>query len=264
MVRYPDLLSMEMRIDGIGAAFVSTRWKHWFAQTVGLLAIVSTVAAFAQSRLESSTAVGTLKSGEYLSEKYVDRLKETHSPFRAYMTGPPQLVILEQQRDETHLMPIFNFHEGGPEIAVGKNGKVSVTVDAGLKVGNPIVSSSGLGQLLLGFGDFHPQRFVFVGKASTYVAKVVLVGRYMDGLNRSYEFQNNGRAVFPDHQFSYSVGIDHVVNKFDYFVDDDTGKIYGYRVDGASLCVYGTTGELGQVEDKIPQLVLKRVVGEKD
>lgn len=227
--------------------------------SVGMLAIISAVACVAQVKHESPSPAGALRSGEYLSEKYVNQLKEMRSPYGAYKTGSLQLVIVKQTADGADLTPIFNFHEGGPEIVVAGNGKVTVSVDAGLNVGSPIVSLSGPEQLVLGFGDFPLERFVFVGKAGAYVAKVILVGKYVDDSNRLYEFRDYGRAVFPGHEFAYSVGLDHVVNKFDYFVDDDTGKIYGYRVDGSSLDVYETTGGLGQVEDKKPLLVLKRV-----
>jgi hypothetical protein len=255
---------MEIRANRIGAILVLTGWKRSFAYIVGTLAIISAVACLAQIRPESSSAADALRIGEYLSENYVNQLQETRSPYRAFKTGSPQLVIVEKQVDGTRLMPIFNFHEGGPEIMVRENGKVTVPVDAGLNVGNLIVSFSGPGQLVLGFGDFSPRRFVFVGKASAYVSKVILVGKYVDGLSRSYEFHDSGRAVFPDRQFAYSIGIDHVVNKFDYFVDNDSGKKYGYRVAGSKLYVYGTTGGLGQVEDTKPQLVLKRVMGDRN
>jgi hypothetical protein len=104
---------MEVSVEGMGATVMMTRWKQRFAEVV-VIAVTASGMAFAQLREKSSTGVASLQSGEYLNQKYVKRLEETGSPHSAYLTGSPQLVIVEQQADGTHLTPIFNFHEGGP------------------------------------------------------------------------------------------------------------------------------------------------------
>lgn len=58
------------------------------------------------------------------------------------MTNAPQLVIVEQKDEGTRLRTIYNFHEGGPEIVVSENGTISVPIEAGERIGTPIVTTS--------------------------------------------------------------------------------------------------------------------------
>ena len=97
----------------------------------------------------------------------------------------------------------------------------------------------------LGFDKFKPAPYVFVGDAEHYVAKEVLSGRYTDQDGRPYVFGADGWATFPDNRrFSYLIGIDHVLNNYDYFEDKTANKTFGFKKRGKSLEVFGTSGEM--------------------
>lgn len=238
----------------------STILSYWGVLIISCIAAYNTPRAIAQATQESSEKVAMLRSGEYLSEDYIERLKKTRSPLHATTAEEAfDLVILDHQQNGVHLNTILNFHEGGPEIRVDLKGHITVPVDAGMDIKDLVVTADGKQSLIVGFSSFKPKRFLLVGKTATYVGKEILAGKYLDDRGQRYEFRDDGKAIFPDRQFSYTIGIDHVLNAFDYFVDEGNGKLYGFRVDGLKLYIYNTSGGIGQIEDQEPKLILRKI-----
>jgi hypothetical protein len=185
-------------------------------------------------------------------------VSSTRSPFQAFRSGTVQLVVVDRQKDGTHITSIMNFHDGGPEIVITQSGKVDTTISAGFNLENVTLKMAGQSSLVLGFDHYEPKQFEFVGNANSFIAQKLLVGKYLDNHGRAFEFTRDGHANFPDRHFTYLIGLDHVINKFDYFIDQDTKAIYGYRIDNDKLYVYRTEGALGQKESHAPEMILTR------
>ena len=96
---------------------------------------------------------------------------------------------------------------------------------------------------------------MFVGDAEHYVAKEVLsVATRIRTVDPTF-LVADGWATFPDNRrFSYLIGIDHVLNNYDYFEDKTANKTFGFKKRGKSLEVFGTSGEMSQNVEKEPQL----------
>jgi hypothetical protein len=212
---------------------------------------------------QSTTKPKELAVGDYLRVDYVHELRQRASPLMAAVADTPQLV--QVRKDENHLLfvTIFNFHEGGAEFVLHSDGSVAVGLNAGFEVSNVTLRVSDLHHFSLGFDKLKPAPYVFVGDAEHYVAKEVLSGRYTDQAGRPYVFGADGWAMFPDRRFKYLIGIDHVLNSFDYFEDKTANKTFGFRKRGKSLEVFGTSGEMSQNVEKEPLLSLTQEVGRR-
>jgi hypothetical protein len=118
-----------------------------------------------------------------------------------------------------------------------------------------------------GYGAFKPVTYAYVKDAAAYVAKAVLVGRYKDEHGRIYEFREDGWAVFPDRRFEFEIGLDHVLDSYDYFMDAGQDKkhlpwaAWAFRWNRDTLQIFRTKEVDGfdQIIDARPLLVLDPV-----
>lgn len=177
-----------------------------------------------------------LLQGEYLSATYIDALQRTHSPDAAGKAiGEIGLVIVKREGAKVLLTPIFNFHEGSGWLAVNADGSLSDAESGSPDTSGLSVNVLDDGSLRVASRTSRPARYIFVKSVEDYVAKAVLVGRYHDNQGRTYEFREDGWAVFPDHKFKFEVGVDYVVDDFDYFYSVDDHKMWAFAKNGAAL-----------------------------
>jgi hypothetical protein len=205
-----------------------------------------------------------LSEGDYLSSTYIDALKRTRSPLEAGKTG--ELNRIYVQRDGTRLLltPGYNFDEAGVVYAFHDDGSLSPAspADAGSEnTRNLSASVVDDRTVKFGLGDDRPATYIFVKSASDYVSRVVLAGKYHDSRRRSYEFGEDGRAVFPDRKFRFEIGLDHVLNDFDYFMDMDGHKMWAFKRKGAELQIFPTSDADGpeEISSDRPYLTLRVV-----
>jgi hypothetical protein len=226
--------------------------------------LIAAIMGIASSGIaQSATSAKGLVVGDYLRVDYIDELHKTSSPLAATVADTPQLV--QVRREENHLLvvTIFNFHEGGAEFVLHSDGSVASNLAAGFDVSNVALKVSDPHHFTLGFDKFQLASYALVGNAERYVAKEVLSGRYTDQDGRSYVFGADGWATFADRRFEYLIGIDHVLNNYDYFEDKTTGKVFGFKKHGESLDVFGTSGEISQNVDNKPLLSLRLISVQK-
>lgn len=212
---------------------------------------------------ESSQLSVHLSEGDYLSSAYIDALKSTRSPLEAGKTG--QLNSIPVQRDGKRLLltPHYNFHEGGVQFAFQNNGSLSPASpeyawsEEDAKHLSAIVVDEHT--LRFGLGDDKPATYIFVKSANAYVSRVVLAGKYRDSHGRVYEFTKDGWAVFPDRKFRFEIGLDHVLDDFDYFMDGT--KTWAFKRKGAELQIFPTSGAGGleEISSNRPYLTLREV-----
>lgn len=201
--------------------------------------------------------------GEYLSSDYVENIKANLSPMRSYLFGTPQLVKVQEGKTGLLIQPIFNFHEGGPDFILRKDGSVVVQIGAGYGTSNLLIEVLDSHHFKLGFDKFKPTSYIFVGDASRYVATILLAGEYTDEQGRRYVFGTDGWAIFPDRKFEYQVGLDHVLNQYDYFDDRTSNKVYAFKRREKVLEIFGTSGDNNQFVDEQPILSLKQIISKK-
>lgn len=178
-----------------------------------------------------------MPEGDYLASAYVDALKNTRSALAADKTGQMTEVSVTRKGSNVALIPGFNFHEAGEEFAVGKDGAISVDTKI---FPNQKVSAEAVSDRILRFGyeDIAPANYVFVKDKYAFVAKIMIVGQYRDARGRTYEFKDDGWAVFPDRKFKYEIGLDHVLNNYDYYMENR--NIWALRRNGKELQIFAT------------------------
>jgi len=212
---------------------------------------------FAQD-VSGGNKISNAPVGDYLREDYVKRLNALHSAFRADIFDAPTLLVLAKHDTGLHVQTIINFHEGDVSLEWMEDGKVRV-LDDGSDVDNVKLIADWPNSVMLGYGQQGLTRYVFVGNAAQYIDQKLLVGRYVDSSGKSYEFGEHGLATFPDHKLKYEIGIDHVINHFDYFTDMKSGKVFAFERTKFGINLYNTSGPLDQVMDAAPFANLKRV-----
>jgi hypothetical protein len=192
-----------------------------------------------------------LTEGEYLSTEYIEELRRTRSPLKAGgRRGGLELVRVRREGKQFVVQPIINFHEGGSEFAINSDGSIARAPEPSI-TGLSNVSATVLDDhtIRLGYGDFKPATYVCVDDAATYVSKAVLAGRYKDEQGRRYNFQEDGWAVFPERKFEFEIGLDHVLNDYDYFMDAGHDKkhllwrVWAYKWNRNTLQIFKTRGE---------------------
>lgn len=201
--------------------------------------------------------------GEYLRSDYVESIRTNLSPMRSYLFSIPQLVKVQEGETGLLLQPIFNFHEGGPDFILGKDGSVVVQIGAGYDTSNLLLEVHDANHFKLGFDKFKPTSYIFVGDAGRYVATIVLAGEYTDVQGQLYVFGTDGWAIFPDRKFEYQVGLDHILNQYDYFDDRTSNKVYAFKRRDRVLEIFGTSGDINQFVDERPILSLKQKTSKK-
>lgn len=218
-----------------------------------------------QTRGSTQSPHWNLLEGEYLSTTYVDELKKTHSPLKAGSGNRIDLVVVERTDHGFQLDPIFNFHEGGYKYLINSNGSVSPAGTGGAEITNLTAILLDDHTFQFGVDSFSPAHYVFVKKAVEYVSKAVLVGRYKDRYGRGYEFRDDGWAVFPDRKFQFEIGLDHVGEGFDYFLEKKEPKYlktWAFTWNGDTLEVIKTKEHesgFDEIADPRPALSLRRV-----
>lgn len=225
------------------------------------IVIVSVLSQSAESASQKRSVLPNI--GEYLRTDYVKSLKMTLSPYRSHIFGTAQLVTVQRDNVGILLQTVLNFHEGGPTFVLDDNGFASVQTSAGFDTSNVEIEVLDSQRVKLGFGKFRTESYVFVGDASRYVAAQVLVGEYVDREGQRYVFGADGWGRFPNRMFEYQVGLDHVMNRFDYFDDKTSNKVYAFKRSKEALEIFSTSGEVNQQADKQPMLSLKRSASRK-
>jgi hypothetical protein len=211
---------------------------------------------------ESSQLSVRLSEGEYLSSAYIDALKSTRSPLEAGKTGELNRISVQRNGKRLLLTPGYNFHEAGVEFAFQNNGSLSPASPKDAWSENTRnLSATAVDErtLRFGLGDDKPATYIFVKSATDYVSRVVLAGKYRDRQGRVYEFTQDGWAIFPDRKFRFEIGLDHVLDDFDYFLDGT--KMWAFKRKGAELQIFPTSNADGpeEISSDRPQLTLREV-----
>ncbi len=201
-----------------------------------------------------------LQAGDYLSNAYIDELTSTRSALAADKTGTLTSVSVTQSGSSISIIPGFNFHEAGDEFLVGHDGSLSAASPNPYNTHNLYAEAINGKTLRFGYEDIAPATFVLVKDEYAYVARIMIVGKYHDARGRIYEFTEDGRAIFPERTFKYDVGLDHVLNPYDYY--SENGKTWAFLRKGGELQIFATADTedgFEQITSTKPTLVLQEL-----
>lgn len=210
-----------------------------------------------KSRSTNSAALLQLQAGDYLSSAYIAELTRTRSALAAGETGTLTSVSVTRTGSKISIIPGFNFHEAGEEFMVAEDGSISVDPNV---THTRKVSAEALNDHTLKFGyeDIPPASFALVKDEYAYVARIMIVGKYHDARGRIYEFADDGRAIFPERTFKYDIGLDHVLNPYDYYTE--SGKTWAFKRNNKELQIFATADTddgFEQITSAKPSLVLQ-------
>jgi len=246
------------------------KWAVWLV-AVGLLVAA---AIFIVSRLQRKGAFALPEVGSYLRADYIEKLVETRSPLKAEteLNGPTMFRVeseleaggaVKESRQGLFLTEIFNFHEGGATMQLFADGTIKPVTNVE-SIKNLQLESATPSTFTISYQeDSEIQRglkFVHVGDVYKFVAAKTVVGRYLDVAGNEYQFTENGEALFPDGKHEYEVGIDHVLNSYDYLTLDRPEAILAFQLgsDGM-LQLFETSGENNEIIAPTAKWVLRRV-----
>jgi len=204
-----------------------------------------------------------LQAGTYLSRTYIDILRKTRSPFKADIQTVKQnnVATVWHRPTRCEITP-ETFHEGGLIYVVKSNRILTPTAKSyPAPTHFRVVTHE---SFELAFDKTNPIVYEYVKNLEAFVASIALAGRYVDTNGRIYAFHSDGTARFPDRQFKFTVGLDHVLTRFDYFIETGTiSATIPYRREGTSLLLFTTKKQENQDVEEIdttkPPVELKRL-----
>lgn len=127
-------------------------------------------------------------------------------------------------------MPSHNFHEGDTLFRPSEDGMFKADDQGAFNSMNFRLGVRGPESFSLLKGNME-LAFRFVGDAERWVTQAVLTGRYKDAQGRLYVFGPGGEASFPgNRKFKYALGMDHVLNPYDYIYSADLKKTWAVAV----------------------------------
>ena len=209
---------------------------------ISAIVVIFVFAVFSSQLFAKQTIINKflpLKSGDYLSKKYLEVLEKKLSPYAAEGSRTINTIVVEKIQNGIEILSIINFHEGGPTFQVNELNVVKVKERAGFDMKHYTVKIIDRNKVLIGFDDFPPEIFIWVEDINRTLRSKTIVGKYVDSKGQIYSFDPGGLATTPTGNFKYTIGIDHIPYKFDYIEDSDKHLIYRFdRKDKCHLNIY--------------------------
>lgn len=196
--------------------------------------------------------------GYWVSEEFLDVLRETKSPMTAFNSKLPYIAF-EKALDNFSFSPYkYQYKIGDSTMPISKVVKLSGDDHYGalnsFDSGNTeilyefIVDNPSNIQKIYNYDENRAlakskKGFLRLGLVSfrDFLNKEVLVGKYVDPNNNLYEFNSNSTAVWPDKSFSYGIAFDrNISNDYDLFYDYSNNCYYSFEVKESKLFIYQT------------------------
>ena len=151
------------------------------------------------------------------------------------------MIVGDDGNQET-ITTIFNFHEGGPEFSINSRSSLSVVETAGFDVSNLVFQIDNEKKFSISFEKYKLHNFLYVKDSTAFISKKLLAGIYKDSLGYRYIFNDTGEAIFPNSKFNYTIGLDHIEIRSDYFIDNTNNITWGFIRRTSRLDIYPTEG----------------------
>lgn len=211
---------------------------------------VAFMLAFSIKNLHAEDTLKTplLRSGDYVSVNYLQRLEATKSPLAAEDNNDYNLVeVSAPERDgendsgaeekSLEVIPILRFHEGRHEFYQSKNGAVTKIYSTGSDISNIDLIVNAPDRLSLSIANSLPVQYKLMN-FDDHLRMIVIAGKYVDQSGENYEFTKSGTAHTPQGDISYIVGADHGLFHFDYIADIKNYAVFKLVRKGCTLDLY--------------------------
>ncbi|GLH75090.1 hypothetical protein GETHLI_35930 [Geothrix limicola] len=201
--------------------------------------------------------VSILKPGLYLSNAYIEMLKKTRSPYWCCKHDQAPQIQLEVSNTKTNIWFCWGFHESDTAQVLNQDGSTT-RLDGVAKTDRLRIAPSDP----TSFSVLSPRnatgQYSWVNSEEQFFRTYTVAGNYQDSYGRSYVFGVDGKGVFPNRTFTYSVGHEFVEVFFDCMYVE--GATWGFESEGDILRIYECTDSEGPpVRNKKPFLTLKRL-----
>jgi hypothetical protein len=200
-----------------------------------LLILASTLSLMAQSPIR-------LRSGEYLRMDYFEKLKKHRSTFLAGGKDGVGGTLSAKVEDKLNFQSISfsdNFHETDMDRVIDMQNNA-------LRMDDPKIDAVRLKMLSENeFEIVEPKsrlaKFRFVDSIDRTAISHTIAGKYVDSTGALYEFRSDGTAVFPNRSFHFEVGLDHVMDRYDYIIFK--GGSWAFQFKNSKLMFFKTTDD---------------------
>jgi hypothetical protein len=202
-----------------------------------------------------------LKSGAYLSKRYIKLLTDSRSPEIAQndsIAGADFYREIARDSNSNASILLGDIHSAVGYFEIGSNGKVIFPKEMGYRPDLTvfIIDSS---KFKLTYEDGSSTEYVFVGKESRWAATLLFKGEYSDVKNNRYVFSDSIFSKPNGEQFHYNVPLDcwggPPICDCLYLNDQP----YHFNISSDTLKVFEYYGDSYSEISKQPKWVLVRV-----
>ena len=207
--------------------------------------------------------------GEWLNKLYIETLQLTKSPRKAVNGIHYTSIQIFKENDSYRLIEVYEFHTGYPCKIVSllptskpSSYQILCEVIYTRQVSNPdtfitsfviqpgkSVKEIDWNCIKYGISDSNELHIPFQyvePNINEYVNRIVLAGNYTDKQGQTFVFSESCEAQWPDKSFRYTVGLDYIYPKCDYFYitdkrDENKRKIpYAFSWESGKLYIFDT------------------------
>ncbi len=179
--------------------------------------------------------------GDYLDIAYIKTLQKTRSPLAAgaddARLGMPQSISVQKQGASRRFAANFNWRAGRLLFVLQANGTIHRELAWGADPAMALrMTGSDTFCLAPLTGEAHCYRYV--QDATRFITNITLAGNYIDRQGAAYTFAPDGKAHFPGYDFTYSLMLEQVADKYDFFAVGDQGRFMAFRRVGEIMTLY--------------------------
>ncbi len=208
--------------------------------------------------------------GDYLDVSYIKVLQKKHSPLAASADDArlhmAQMVSVQKQGSARRFAANFNWRGGVLLFVLQRNGAIHRELAWGPDPAVALrISAPDSFCLLPLHADEHCYRYV--QDARRFISRFALEGHYVDRQGAAYSFTADGQAHFPGYDFRYTLMLEQVADKYDFFAVGDQSRFIAFRRVGEIMTLYpvgpGKDPAYGTPDFNHPLAVLREQAGAK-
>lgn len=161
---------------------------------------------------------GDLKSGEFVSEGYLQAVTNSRSPVKAAQTLRPQSIKVEKDKEGVTPKTIEDFNEGGPVFRLEKGKPLKTVTEGG---SDPKFKGIDSTHFTFGYKGHPISKFRHIVDLNRFVSRIGLERNYIGTNQEQVEFTNQGEFVVNGSKKKFSIGLYYPPSfKRDYFDSD--------------------------------------------
>ncbi|MEC5387543.1 hypothetical protein VVD49_17560 [Uliginosibacterium sp. H3] len=208
---------------------------------IASIVLLGTSPAYAQAQAGSSASLASnqqLIEGEFVRSTYLEALRRTHSPYASFKQGRGGVMTIrvEKRDGNTGFAFEWNFHEGDVFRHLSRDGQFIIYEEDKDYLGPTRIQITSSESFTLSGDKDVAGRFDRMPDFQNFLNRQTVAGTYQDQKGNRYVFKPEGVAVFPDREFKYAIGTDHIGAPYDWIRAGS--ETWGYKISGAKLSFF--------------------------